>query len=114
MGDHAAHQVLEILEVGDLVRLFVRELRDHLLGGAAGHLPGIHRLQRAATRTRAGHGVDAVLAMLLHGSFSSRLRHLDRGQRRFLALVAMAAAGARLRILEAFSTASTPLSTGTR
>jgi hypothetical protein len=44
--------------------------------------------------------VDAVAASV-QGSFSSRLRISMRGQRRFLALVAVAAAGARLGIGEA-------------
>jgi len=50
MTDHAAHQILEIFEVGDLVRLFVRELGDHTARVTAGHLPRVHRLQRASTR----------------------------------------------------------------
>ena len=40
-----------------------------------------------------------------------QLRHFDRGQRGFFALVAVAAAGAHFRVLDA-STASTPFSTG--
>ena len=50
MLDHAADQIVEIFQVGDLVRLLVRELRDHLLHQTARHLPGVHRLQRATAR----------------------------------------------------------------
>src|SRR5690606_29891066 len=75
MLEHAAHQVLEILEVGDFVRLLVGELRDHLLGVAARHLPGVDRLQRAAACARTRDRVDSVLAarpvVSGHGSCSS-------------------------------------------
>src|SRR5690606_25888568 len=42
---HALHEVLEVRQVGNLVRLLVRELGDHLLRRAAGHLPLVHGLQ---------------------------------------------------------------------
>src|SRR5690606_1677790 len=66
VAEHAAHQVLEILEVGDLARLLVRELGDHLLRAAAGHLPGVHRLQRAPAGARARDLVDAVAGLPPH------------------------------------------------
>ena len=51
LRDHAAHQGLEILEVGDLHVLLVAELVDHLLDGGIRQLPGVDRLQGASART---------------------------------------------------------------
>src|SRR5690606_8877439 len=124
--EHAAHEVLEILEVGDFVRLLVRELRDHLLGVAARHLPGVDRLERAAARARTRDRVDPVLAARPgvagvparlpaggHGSCSSRWA---------ISMATWAASSpllpwlppARFSASAWSSTASTPLQTGRR
>src|SRR5690606_1391358 len=122
MPEDAAHQVLEVLEVGDFMRLLVRELRDHLLGVAARYLPGVDRLQRAATRTRPCDRVDAILAARPglasglaggHGSCSSSWT---------ISMATCAASSpllpwlppARFSASACSSTASTPLQTGRR
>ena len=90
----------------------VRELRDDLFRAAARHLPGVERLQRAASRARTVDRVDAVAASV-QGNFSSRL------------CISMAASAASSPLLPWLpparawasskrSAASTPLSTGTR
>ena len=71
----AVDEFLEVHEVGDFARLLVRELGHDVAGVGAGHLPGVHGLQRAAAGAGAQHGVDAIGATMKfgHGSFSSRL-----------------------------------------
>src|SRR5690625_4000023 len=113
MGQHPAHQVLEIFQVRDFVRLLVRELGDHFLRLAAGDLPGVDGLQRAPARTGAVDGIDAVGAPgPAHGS------------RPISSAISMATSAASSPLLpwlpparrsasSASSTASTPLSTGT-
>ena len=72
MGIDAAHQVLEVFEVGDFMRLLVRELRDHVARAGARHLPRIDSLQRATARTRTGNGIDSILTTAVHGNCPSR------------------------------------------
>ena len=74
----------------------------------AGQLPGVQRLQRAAARARTRGGIDAVVRrcrLLCASGFmrscSQQLRHLERGQRRLLALVAVRCRRRALRRLRA-------------
>ena len=62
----AAHEILEIVEVGDLHVLLVAELVDHARDRVAAELPCIERLQRAAPRARARSRIDAGCVMRLH------------------------------------------------
>src|SRR5690606_9901702 len=116
VAEHAAHQVLEVLQVGDFARLLVRELRDHLLRAAAGHLPGVHRLQRAPAGARARDLVDAVAGLPPHaGAPGSRESNCA------ISIATCAASSpllpwlppARFSASAWSSTASTPLQTGT-
>src|SRR5690606_5826734 len=113
VGKHAAHQVLEVFQVGDLVRLLMGELGDHFLRLAAGHLPGVDGLQRAPPRAGAVDRVHAVVAPEpAHGSLP------------ISSAISMATSAASSPLLpwlpparrsasSASSTASTPSSTGT-
>ncbi|GGD34668.1 hypothetical protein GCM10007235_03240 [Pseudoxanthomonas indica] len=70
MLDHAAHQILEVLQIGYFMRLLVGELGNHLVDHAAAYLPGVDRLQRTPARTRAGYGINAIFSDLsAHGFF---------------------------------------------
>ena len=55
----AAHEILEVVEVGDFHVLLVAELVDHARDRVAADLPGVHGLQRAAARARSRGGIDA-------------------------------------------------------
>src|SRR5690606_32686615 len=112
-GQHPAHQVLEILQVGNFVRLLMGELGDDLLRPAAGDLPGVDRLQRAPPGAGALHRVDAVGAPRpAHGSLPIRAA---------ISIATSAAPSpslpglppARRAASSASSAASAPLATGT-
>ena len=117
MPQHAAHQVLEVFEVGDLVGLLVGELGDQRALVGMVDLPGVDRLQRAPARARTSHGIDAVgTTMMLVHACSCSLR------RRSAISIATSAASspllpwlppARASASSNFSTASTPFMTGT-
>src|SRR5690606_18937221 len=100
-------------QVGHFACLLVGELGDHLAHLDARQLPGVDGLQRAATRARAGDGVDAIGATSVHASCSRRWA---------ISITACAASSpllpwlppARASASSNRSTASTPLLTGTR
>jgi hypothetical protein len=48
VGFHAVHQIFGTGRIGEFARLFVDELGDDVARVGAGHLPGVHRLQRTA------------------------------------------------------------------
>src|SRR5690606_3675556 len=112
-----AHQVLEVLEVGDFLRLLVRELRYRILRVGAGNLHGVHRLQRATPRARTRGVVDAVPAavgaLAVHGSLPSRLAISSTTSAHSSPLLPWLPP-ARRSASSCSSTASTPLATGRR
>src|SRR5690606_40729988 len=117
VGLDAAHQVLEVLEVGDCVRLLVRELGNRVAGIDARELHRIHRLQRTPARARTPDGVDAAIAvgstpLRLHGSFPSRLA-ISTATRAHSSPLLPWLPPARFSASTMSSTASTPLVTGT-
>src|SRR5690606_35763157 len=116
VGFHAAHQVLEVLEVGDFLRLLVRELGDGVARVHARQLHRVHRLQRAPARARAPHGVDAAAAAAAtlrpHGSVPSRLA-ISIATRAHSSPLLPWLPPARFSASTTSSTASTPLATGT-
>src|SRR5690606_13376036 len=115
VGLDAAHQVLEVLEVGDFMRLLVRELRDGVACVHARQLHGVHRLQRAPARARARHRVDAAgaaPALRPHGSTSSR-RAISTATSAHSSPLLPWLPPARFSASTRSSTASTPLATGT-
>src|SRR5690606_9144285 len=107
----AVHEVLEIRQVGDFLGLLVGELGDHLARIGARHLPGVDGLQCTTTRTRTRDRVDAIGTTTVHCSFSSRST---------ISIATSAASSpllpwlppARAWASSNFSTASTPLQTG--
>ncbi len=108
---HAAHQVLEVLQVGHFHVLLVAELGDDLLDAGAADLPGVDGLQRAATRARAGGGIDAVGAHGVH-SFAYRLT-ISSAARAASAPLLPALVPARSMACSMVSVVSTPKATGT-
>src|SRR5690606_6793711 len=115
---HAADQVVEVLQVGDLVGLLVGELGNHLLRGTAGHLPGVDRLQRAPAGARTLHRIDAArVAAPVHATSPAP----SRACRLAISIATIAASSpllpwlppARASASACASTASTPLHTGT-
>src|SRR5690606_38938209 len=119
MGLHPAHQVFEILEVGDFVRLLVRELGDRVARVHARQLHRVHRLQGAPARARTPDRVDAGVAatrtsatLRPHGSTSSRLA-ISSATRAHSSPLLPWLPPARFSASTMSSTASTPLATGT-
>src|SRR5262249_28675885 len=121
---HAAQQVFEVAQIGDLHVLLVAEFLDHAVHCVAGNLPCVQRLRGAAPRARTRGQIDAVGAMVRR--HVSPLRPLRSALSNFFhkSTISIAAKASSSPLLPCAppartcasswrSTASTPLSTGT-
>src|SRR6185437_6975428 len=112
---HAAHQILEVFEVGDLHVLFVPELLDDRAYIAPAHLPCIQRLQRAPPRARTRGRIDAFgTCVRAHAEHSLIIAAISTAARATSSPLLPCVPPARERASASRSTASTPFNTGTR
>ena len=107
----AVQQVLEVFEVGHFHVLLVAELLDHRIHVAAGKLPRVQRLQRAAAGTRARGQVEALRGVA-HPSFPYRLT-ISSAATAASAPLLPALVPARSIACSMLSVVSTPNATGT-
>src|SRR5690606_27511310 len=101
----------EVLEVGELARLLVGELLDHVAHCAAAQLPGIDRLQGALAGPRTRGGIDTIRARPPHASCSINCAISSTASTASSPLLP-STPPARASASSSSSTASTPFATG--
>src|SRR6185312_14353256 len=114
MRFHAAQQILEIFEVGDLHVLLGTEIVDDLAHGVAAQFPRVQRLHRTAARARARGRIDAVAALCpAHAEISCSSAAISIAASATSAPLLPCAPPARAQASASSSTASMPFNTGT-